>query len=91
MDTEVSTIIVSSLSCPTCGSDDNQVTDTREHLLGQRRRRMCRVCETRWTTIELREGLVTRMANAIELLPANVLRSLRASLRQPRKPGKDTP
>lgn len=39
--------------CRNCPDGVVGVIDTRDHPLGRRRRRMCRTCGYRWTTIEV--------------------------------------
>lgn len=45
------------MNCPNCQADDNRVTDKRNwknaFLVGTRRRRECRHCHHRFTTIEV--------------------------------------
>lgn len=41
------------LICPTCGSDQNGVSDCRPNVIGYRRRRRCFSCQARFTTYEV--------------------------------------
>jgi len=43
----------SSELCPSCGSENNVVQNSRPAKLGRLRRRVCQDCGTRWSTIEL--------------------------------------
>lgn len=40
------------MNCPFCGSPDSRVTDSRPERDGIRRRRQCRACGRRFTTVE---------------------------------------
>lgn len=51
------------MKCPACGSLDTLVFDSRPHDGTIRRRRRCRGCEHRWSTIERFEGLRQRRPN----------------------------
>lgn len=42
----------SGMKCPQCGQLESQVLESRHHLNHIRRRRVCRVCEHRYTTHE---------------------------------------
>ncbi len=40
------------MRCPTCGSEDSQVLETRDSPEGVQRRRRCKQCQQRFNTIE---------------------------------------
>ena len=42
------------LICPKCGEVDNGVTDSRDDGKTKVRRRLCRLCGTKWSTVEVR-------------------------------------
>ncbi len=53
------------MRCPTCGSEDNRVLESREvdDGIAVRRRRLCQKCDTRFTTyerIELKHILIVK-------------------------------
>lgn len=56
--------MASSEFCPSCGSLDNKVTDTRPSAIGRRRRRRCQLCNMRWTTFEVPVELARDVAKA---------------------------
>src|SRR4051812_4106421 len=41
------------IGCPACGRHDSEVKDSRSTIRYIRRRRVCRRCAHRWTTIEI--------------------------------------
>ncbi len=40
------------LKCPSCGGNENTVTNRRNHKKGVRRRRECSACGARYSTVE---------------------------------------
>lgn len=42
------------LICPKCGYEDNEVINSRDDGKTKIRRRQCRLCNTRWSTVEVR-------------------------------------
>lgn len=49
------------MACPSCGSRETRITDSRGDVTGKKvhRRRRCRICGASWTTIEERVGKAT--------------------------------
>ncbi len=48
-------IVPDGILCPSCGSDENRVVDTRDIVGGIRRRRSCLDCGKRFNTFEYTE------------------------------------
>lgn len=44
---------MSASPCPGCGNSQSDVMESRESPLGLRRRRQCRSCAHRWSTVEV--------------------------------------
>ena len=57
------------MRCPFCGSDDNQVKDSRpvEEGGAVRRRRQCNACGARFTTFERIDRIVNGIVREVEL------------------------
>lgn len=57
------------LLCPRCGTGRVAVTDSRPSAKTIRRRRMCRACGYRWSTIEVEpnsvEGVISELAGRL--------------------------
>lgn len=62
------TTVSSSKCCPSCGSPESTVTDSRQHELGVRRRRRCLCCAARWSTVEVHIGIVDDIPHLIARL-----------------------
>jgi transcriptional regulator NrdR family protein len=60
------------LTCPSCGSSDITVADSRPARLGDiptiRRRRKCRACDHRSTTYELGQEVIHRIEISLAVL-----------------------
>jgi len=41
------------MRCPKCQSKDVRTTNSRDHSLGRRRRRVCNDCGNKWATMEI--------------------------------------
>lgn len=60
------TEFLSSEICPQCGVEENNVvTNSRIYQAGRHRRRMCRSCGHRWSTIEVSVKLIAALREAI--------------------------
>ncbi len=74
------------LHCPSCGSLDSAVKDSRDAPAGIKRKRMCLSCQARWSTketVQIGEGeeafdLALAALNAAEF----AIQQARAALRQ---------
>lgn len=53
------------MKCPSCNGVDEFVIDTRDISEGQRRRRECRTCGHKWTTLEMPMVEVEKMREVI--------------------------
>jgi transcriptional regulator NrdR family protein len=55
------------MNCPKCGSDNNQVVDSRDQVDAIRRRRKCLHCFARFTTMEIHAVKLSSIRSAIKV------------------------